>query len=216
MMAYDAYLDAWAATHAFERARMGPVLRTYLRLPYALARPLTGVSPHAVTLLGVAVAWATVGLYAAGWAFVAGALVLVAGLLDSVDGAVAVLRGRVTAFGAVWDSTADRLADLALYLGPALWAPGARWWLAAAAAGTFLLEYVRARCQANGWTDRQVVTPGERPTRVVAVAVLGMASPLVGRWVWVPGAALVAGLTLVGVALLLRDARGRSTTPASG
>ena len=39
---------------------------------------------------------------------------MLAGLLDNVDGAVAVLTGRATAWGAVLDAVADRVGDLAL------------------------------------------------------------------------------------------------------
>jgi len=217
-MSYDEYLGAWASAHSFEPERMGTFLRWYLRLPYLLARPLGGVSPDTVTLASLGVALATLPLYAAGAAFPAGLLVLVAGLLDQVDGAVAAVHGRATLYGAVLDSTVDRLTDLVLLLGPALWVSGgaARWGLAAAAVGTSLLEYVRARCQACGWTAEQVVTPGERPQRVVAVAATSVLAALVGRWLWVPAAWGLAALTAASVGVLLRGARARPTTPASG
>jgi CDP-diacylglycerol--glycerol-3-phosphate 3-phosphatidyltransferase len=216
MMTYDEYLAEWAATHSFEPERVGPVLRAYLRLPYVLARPLASVSPDAVTAAGLVVACLTLPAYAVGAAAVAGLLVLVAGLLDSVDGAVAALGGRGSTFGAVWDSTVDRLTDVVLLLGPALWVPYARWGLLAAGVGTFLLEYVRARCQACGWTDEQVVTPGERPTRVIVLAVTGLLAAAAGRWLWLAGAWALAALTAVSVVVLLRDARARTTTPVSG
>jgi CDP-diacylglycerol--glycerol-3-phosphate 3-phosphatidyltransferase len=94
----------------------------YLRLPYVVGSPLArvGVDPDLVTLVALWVAlgagWtATLG---AGWAALAGGLTLLAGVADSVDGAVAVMQRRTSAFGFVWDSTADRLADLALIAGP--------------------------------------------------------------------------------------------------
>lgn len=170
-------------------------------------------------MAGLVVACPTLPLYAMGWAFTAGVLVLLAGLLDQVDGAVAVLGGRhgVRRRVGLDRRPADRLTDVVLLAGPALWIDGGftRWGLVAAGAGTFLLEYVRARCQACGWTTNQVVTPGERPQRVVAIAVTGMLAALVGRWVWAPASWALAGLTGVSVALLLRDARARPTTPAS-
>ncbi|HWL38353.1 MAG TPA: CDP-alcohol phosphatidyltransferase family protein [Frankiaceae bacterium] len=217
MMTYDEYLAAWARGHSFEPERMGRFLRSYLRLPYALARPLAGIDPNAVTVAGFCVAAVTLPVYATGAAFLAGLLVLVAGLLDQVDGAVAVLGGRQTRFGAVWDSAVDRLTDVVLLAGPAIWIDGGttRWGLVAAGAGTFLLEYVRARCQACGWTDDQIVTPGERPQRVVAIALLGIVSALAGKWLWAVGAWALAGLTFWSVVVLLLDARARPTTPAS-
>ena len=220
MATYDEYLAEWAALHAFEPERMSGFLRWYLRLPYGIAVPLArlGVAPNSVTNVGFGVALVTLLAYATEAVLVAGVLVLVAGLLDQVDGAVAAIRGQATAFGAVWDSTVDRLTDVVLLAGPALWIDGGltRWGLVAAGAGTFLLEYVRARCQACGWTGEQVVTPGERPTRVVAVAMLAFGSAPLGRWVWAFGAWGLAALTFGSVVLLLLDARARTTTPASG
>lgn len=209
MLAYDDYLREWCALHAFERERLGPVTRAWLRVPYALARRLP-VSPASVTFAGLALALGSVAAYAAGVPLVAGALVLLSGIADSLDGAVAALRGRATAFGAVLDSVADRASDLTLLAGPALYVRDARPALLAAAAGTFLLEYVRARCQAVGYTSRQVVTPAERPTRVVCAVLLAA----VPDW-WAAGAWVLAGLSAAGVAMLLRDARARSTTATS-
>jgi CDP-diacylglycerol--glycerol-3-phosphate 3-phosphatidyltransferase len=103
---------------------------------------------------------------------------------DSVDGAVAVLQGRTSAFGFVWDSTADRLADLAVIAGPVAlvateadppWAGAAVATGAAAAGLALLLEYARARAQAGqvaaAWS---LATPGERPTRVILLGLAGL------------------------------------------
>jgi phosphatidylglycerophosphate synthase len=167
----------------------GRVVGGYLRLPYAVGRPLAraGVDPDLVTLAALWVAlvagWtATLG---PGWAAAAGVLTLVAGVADSVDGAVAVLQGRAGAFGFVWDSTADRLADLAVIAGPVVLVAteaGPEWRAVALAAGAaagglgLLLEYVRARAQAGqvaaAWS---LVTPGERPTRVIVLGLAGLA-----------------------------------------
>ncbi|HEX8004300.1 MAG TPA: CDP-alcohol phosphatidyltransferase family protein [Mycobacteriales bacterium] len=200
-------LDRWCALHAFERHRAGPILRTYVRATYALARRLPPW-PALVTAAGVALAAASVSLYGSAPAAVA---ILLSGAADGLDGAVAAVRGRATTFGAVLDSTADRVADLALLLGPALRVRDARAALVAAGAGTFLLEYVRARCQAVGLTTRQPVTPAERPVRVVAAAALAL-SP--GAWTW--GGWALAALTVLSAGWLLTDARARSTTAASG
>jgi phosphatidylglycerophosphate synthase len=188
---FEAYAAGWREVHLLGEGEQpgGRVTGWYLRVPYAVGGPLArvGVDPDLVTLAALWVAlvagWtATLG---PGWTAVAGALTLVAGIADSVDGAVAVLQGRTSAFGFVWDSTADRLADLALIAGPVVLvatqaAPG--WGAAAVAAGTaaagllLLLEYVRARAQAGqvaaAWS---LATPGERPTRVIVLGLTGLA-----------------------------------------
>jgi CDP-diacylglycerol--glycerol-3-phosphate 3-phosphatidyltransferase len=188
---FEAYQAGWREVHQLgEEARPGGRLAAwYLRLPHAVGAPLAraGVDPDLVTLAALWVAlvagWtATLG---PGWAAAAGTLTLLAGVADSVDGAVAVMQGRTSAFGFVWDSTADRLADLAVIAGPVVLVAtraGPGWGAAAVAMGAaaagllLLLEYVRARAQAGrvaaAWT---LATPGERPTRVVVLGLAGLA-----------------------------------------
>jgi phosphatidylglycerophosphate synthase len=224
-MSFAAYQAGWREAHLLgEDAQPGGrVAAAYLRLPYLVGAPLAraGVDPNLVTLAALWVAlvagWtATLG---PGWAAAAGTLTLAAGVADSVDGAVAVLQGRATAFGFVWDSTADRLADLAVIAGPvALVASraGPGWGAAAVAAGTaaagllLLLEYVRARAQAGqvpaGWS---LVTPGERPTRVIVLGLTGLAvgaAQLGGGGL--AAAALDAGYPLALGVLALLEAAG--------
>ncbi len=188
---FEAYQAGWREAHLLgEEAQPGGRLAAwYLRLPYAVGAPLAraGVDPDLVTLaaLWVALAAGWTATLGPGWAAAAGALTLAAGIVDSVDGAVAVLQRRTSTFGFVWDSTADRLADLAVIAGPvALVAneAGPGWGAAAAATGTaaaallLLLEYIRARAQAGqvaaAWT---LATPGERPTRVIVLGLAGLA-----------------------------------------
>lgn len=187
---FEAFRAGWLRAHRIPQARPQPggrVTLAWLRVPWAVGVPLArrGVHPDRLTVcalwLALAAGW-TVAL-GPGWAAAGGALTLLAGVADGVDGAVAVLARRASAFGFVWDSAADRLADLALVAGPvALVASSAAspWPAlaagAAAAAAGLLLEYVRARAQAAGvpaaWT---LVTPGERPVRVIVLGLAGLA-----------------------------------------
>jgi CDP-diacylglycerol--glycerol-3-phosphate 3-phosphatidyltransferase len=190
-LTFEDYRAGWREVHRLgEGAQPGGRLAAgYLRLPYLVGAPLAraGVDPDLVTLAALWVAlvagWsATLG---PGWAAAAGALTLLAGVADSVDGVVAVLQDRTSAFGFVWDSTADRLADLAVIAGPVTLVATAAtpgWGAAALATGTaaagllLLLEYVRARAQAGrvaaAWS---LATPGERPTRVIVLGLTGLA-----------------------------------------
>ncbi len=104
-------------------------------------------------------------------------LILLAGVLDGLDGAVALTTGRARPLGAVIDSVADRIGDL--LLGACLLALGAPVpWVLAAVALLLLLEYVRARAQAVGMPGVGAVTVAERPTRLIVVA---LAAGGVGR-----------------------------------
>ena len=140
---------------------------------------------------------------------------VLAGLLDDVDGAVAVVTGRASALGLVLDSVADRVGDL-LFLGVLL-AAGAPLLVCAAGGAVMLLqEYLRARAAAAGMPDIGVVTVWERPTRVIvtaaflaSAAVLGSPWPTLAAWAWV--ALGVVGLGQL--ALVVRRRLGQGVSP---
>jgi CDP-diacylglycerol--glycerol-3-phosphate 3-phosphatidyltransferase len=201
----DGYFDRWVTTHGGYDPRSNALVRWWLGIAYAVARPLAAarVPPDLVTVTGllatgVAALLATGG----GWSLLGAAvLVVVAGLLDGVDGAVAVLRDRVTRWGSVLDPVTDRAGDLLMVA--ALGLAGAPW-LACALGGAlmFLLEYVRARAAVAGMTEIGVVTVWERPTRVIvtaaflaSAALLGDPWPALGAWAWV-------GLGVIGLVQL--------------
>jgi CDP-diacylglycerol--glycerol-3-phosphate 3-phosphatidyltransferase len=208
----EEYLDGWQRLHGGYDPRGNALVRGWLRLTYAVARPVAavGVAPDLLTLAGVAAAAAVLWPSAAGdgWLVAAVPLVVLAGLLDGVDGAVAVLTGRATRWGAVLDAVADRVADLVLVLALAL--AGADGRVAAAGAALMLLqEYLRVRATAAGMADVGVVTVWERPTRLIVTAaflaaggVLGDPWPALGAWAWV-------GLGVVGLGQLAVVVRRR-------
>jgi CDP-diacylglycerol---glycerol-3-phosphate 3-phosphatidyltransferase len=76
-----------------------------------------GVHPNVLTLIGVLI---NVG---AGFALahdrfvLGGVIMIVANIFDFIDGKVAHITGKQSAFGAFWDSTLDRFSDLALFTG---------------------------------------------------------------------------------------------------
>ena len=89
----------------------------------ALARPLhrLGVSPNLLTRVGLLITLCAAGLLAFGYQRIAGVVIIPASLLDALDGALARLGGKDTPYGAFLDSTLDRWAEIALYLGLLYW-----------------------------------------------------------------------------------------------
>ncbi|HUN64931.1 MAG TPA: CDP-alcohol phosphatidyltransferase family protein [Bacteroidota bacterium] len=87
-----------------------------------------------------------------GYFFPAGVLILLGGILDLLDGKLARLTRRDTAYGAVFDATMDRAGELAMYLGIGGYfvvhrmVPGLIV-TALATAGSFMVSYVRARAE---------------------------------------------------------------------
>lgn len=185
--------------------RLGAVLFT----PVAGGLVRLGLSPDAVTLVG------TLGVVAAAlWffprgEFVVGPLVVaVVVLADSVDGMMARLlaaRGvrRSGAWGAFLDSTLDRVADAAIFVGLVLWfaGPDAAATTADAGLGAALaclvlgsvVPYARARAEGLGMTASGGIAERADRVSVVLVAVLahGLGAP---EWL------LVAVLVLLALA----------------
>lgn len=216
-MERDEYLRRWSALHG--GASTGGLVGFWLSLTHALARPLAraGAGPNLVTGLGLLVALAAVPVAAAGgrWPVLAFAVVVLSGLMDNLDGAVAVLTGRTSRWGAVLDSVCDRVADAGYVV--ALWLLGAPGWLAVLAGGlTGLQEYLRARAAAGGMTEVGVVTVSERPTRVIVTAMFLLAAGTypgaAGTWA-TAGTAVWAGLGAVGLVQLTRQVQRRLTGP---
>jgi phosphatidylglycerophosphate synthase len=175
------YLKRWAPLHGDYAPAPGSLAGRWLSLAYLLARPLAarGVSPNLLTAWGVLVSAAVVVVAAPGgrWPLLAVAIVVLAGLLDNLDGAVAILSGRTTRWGFVLDSLADRLSDAA-YLLP-LWFLGAPGPVCVAGGSLMVLqEYARARAGNAGMGELGVVTVWERPTRVILTAFLLLACGL--------------------------------------
>jgi CDP-diacylglycerol--glycerol-3-phosphate 3-phosphatidyltransferase len=77
----------------------------------------TPLTPNLVSWMGFFITIGAAVLIGTGHLFAAGFVVLVAGLFDMLDGALARATGKVTLFGGVLDSTLDRLSEAALLLG---------------------------------------------------------------------------------------------------
>ncbi|MDD5217149.1 MAG: CDP-alcohol phosphatidyltransferase family protein [Candidatus Omnitrophica bacterium] len=79
-----------------------------------------GVTPNQLTLAGLVLNFLAGWIYANGWVFFGGLMLLAAGLGDLLDGPVARVGGKSTPFGAFLDSTLDRYSDFFIFGGLAL------------------------------------------------------------------------------------------------
>ncbi len=148
----------------------------------------TGLSPNQLTVLGLLLNAVVAVVLGLGHLQVAGALLLVAGAFDVLDGAVARATGRVTRFGGVLDSVLDRYAEALVIGGLLVWLVrsdrGALPVLLcyATIVGSLLVSYVRARAEGAGLA----LTQGffARPERIVVLAIgLLLARPVVVLWI---------------------------------
>ncbi|RMG92195.1 MAG: CDP-alcohol phosphatidyltransferase family protein [Candidatus Dadabacteria bacterium] len=181
----------------------GPVERAFRRaIEAAIVGPLArrGVRPDTLTGAGLVLS-AVAGALAWGWPAAAGWTLLLAGLLDALDGSLARATGTATRAGAFWDSTLDRYGEFAVVLG--LWARASRTghavWAGAAALvalqGALMVSYARARAEGLGYPLRGGAF--ERPERLLLAA----AGLLLSPWEEVLGLGTGGG-ALVTLALL--------------
>src|SRR5260370_15715114 len=112
----------------------------------------TGINPDLLTVLGLVVIFGAAAFFAVGSFFTGALIICFAGFLDILDGQAARGQTRVPAFGAFYDSTLDRYADMALYMGLLVYysvsgRPPYVVLAAVAPAGSVMVSYARARAE---------------------------------------------------------------------
>jgi CDP-diacylglycerol--glycerol-3-phosphate 3-phosphatidyltransferase len=147
-----------------------------------LVRWLSGmrVRPDTLTVVGWTLALCSAVLFGMGYARIAGAVMLLGGLFDALDGAVARESNRMSSFGAFLDSTLDRLSESAVFVGLVFFyaeAGSPYEALLAGVAMTFSLLTSYARARAEGLGIPCEVGILERAGRIVILslfAILGL------------------------------------------
>jgi CDP-diacylglycerol---glycerol-3-phosphate 3-phosphatidyltransferase len=128
------------------------------------------IHPNTLTFIGLLI---NVG---AAWALgrdrflLAGVIIVVGNIFDFIDGKVAQITNTGSRFGAFWDSTLDRLSDIALFLGLIyLYATLRRtdYVMVAALAMMFSIMTSYTRARAESLIDKCKVGFMERPERIV-------------------------------------------------
>jgi CDP-diacylglycerol--glycerol-3-phosphate 3-phosphatidyltransferase len=133
-----------------------------------------GITPNALTFINLALNIVAAYIIATGHFLLGGVLVLVAGLFDLLDGALARFTKQTTKFGAILDSTADRISEAAILCGLVIWyipqlASLEIVLIFAVLIGSFLVSYIRARAEGLGWQCQ--VGLFTRAERVIVLAI---------------------------------------------
>lgn len=163
------------------------VLHPLVRLLSALR-----VRPDTLTVLGWTLSLVAATLFGLGYIRSAGALMLLGGLFDALDGAVARESDRSSAFGAFLDSTLDRISEAAVFVGIIFYyassgLPGGALLAGVAMSFSLLTSYARARAEGLG-IECQVGLL-ERAGRVVILSGSAMLGVLTaGLWLVAAGA----------------------------
>ena len=133
----------------------------------------TPLTPNAVTWFGFLLTVGAAVLVVNQQLIAAGLVVLLAGYFDILDGALARRTSRVTRFGAILDSTLDRLSEAVLLLGLLVLysrsqAVAESLLVGITLLGSLMVSYLRARIEAAGMECR--VGLCTRTERVIVLA----------------------------------------------
>jgi CDP-diacylglycerol---glycerol-3-phosphate 3-phosphatidyltransferase len=146
-----------------------------------------GLTPITVTIIGVIGSSIAAFFVARGQITLGGLIMLIAWPVDALDGTMARLRGEASDWGAFVDSVSDRYSELIilgalLYHFASLNQPIGAIVTFAAAAGSVLVSYVKARAEAQSFSAREgVLTRAER--YLVLGPTLLFNIPLIGVWI---------------------------------
>jgi len=151
------------------RAGVGPLARALAGI---------GISANAVTVAGGLLTIVGAALLAGGLPLAALVVLGIGTLADTLDGQIAKAAGGGTPFGAFLDSTVDRIADGALFVGAAaaganLGQPLLLWSSLIALVASFLVSYIRAKAESLG--VGATVGPAPREARI-AIFLIGLAA----------------------------------------
>jgi CDP-diacylglycerol--glycerol-3-phosphate 3-phosphatidyltransferase len=146
-----------------------------------------GLTPITVTIIGVVGSTIAAFFVARGQIALGGLIMLIAWPVDALDGTMARLRGEASDWGAFVDSVSDRYSEL-IILGALLYhfarlnEPIAATVTFAAAAGSVLVSYVKARAEAQSFSAKEgLLTRAER--YLVLGPTLLFNIPLIGVWI---------------------------------
>lgn len=170
-----------------------PGLDSLRGVVYRILDPLTDaltrhrVHPNVLTTIGFLVTVSSALFFHQHHIRIAGFLVLFGGFFDILDGRVARLTGLGSKFGAFYDSTLDRISEVAVYFGllslyndyrMELGDVGMIYLIMLAMAGSLMISYTRARAEAMGLDCK--VGLMQRAERVVMIG--GAALLFGGAW----------------------------------
>jgi len=156
-----------------------------------------GIHPNVLTLIGVLINVLAAWTLAVDQFWLAGAIMIVANIFDFIDGKVAHITGKQSAFGAFWDSTLDRFSDLALFTGLIwLYAELGRkdYVLIATLTLIFAIMTSYARARAECLIEKCKVGFMERPERIV-LFMIGAFTDRMANVLWV-----ILALSIIAVA----------------
>ncbi|MGB7569984.1 MAG: CDP-alcohol phosphatidyltransferase family protein [Chitinivibrionales bacterium] len=153
------------------------------------------ISPNVITFVGLCLSAAAGWFAATGKWNLAAVFIIIGSCMDGLDGLIARLYDKKSAFGAIFDSTADRLTEIFWLLGififfvrRPVWGAMPLFCAFLAITGSLMVSYVRARSEGAGVPCASGIL--QRPERIVVIGLCFFGGPKIMQW----GLALIAGL----------------------
>ena len=158
----------------------------------------TGLSPNFWTAVSLAFALVAAAIYALDGAvefglILGGALLLISGFFDMVDGQVARVTGKTSPKGSYLDSMFDKIAEVAIFLGILAGGYAEPYLVLLAITLSLLVSYARAKSELIH-IKLQGIGIGERAERLLVIAIVGIAGFMDYAIMIV---VIIAGITLV-------------------
>ena len=140
-----------------------------------------GLKPNHITLLGFLLGFITFYFYATLQPLLALITIIISGIMDALDGAVARASGLITRFGAVLDAVLDRYVEFFIIIGIAI--GGYAQWLYAILAlfSSIMVSYTRARAESSGGLKSCAVGLFERQERLLTIIIGTLLLPLFSK-----------------------------------
>ncbi len=175
----------------FYNNTLRPIARLFLKI---------GVLPNHVTLCGLFLFIAAGILTAINFRYWALFFVILGALMDGLDGVLARESGNTSAFGAVLDSTCDRITEMAFLGGLAVcflkFSGNGFYGLMlcyGALSTSVLISYIKARCEGVGIQCKRGIL--QRPERIILFCI-GLAAGL-RVMLWILGLIVILGTITV-------------------
>jgi CDP-diacylglycerol--glycerol-3-phosphate 3-phosphatidyltransferase len=139
------------------------------------------LNPNTFTTLGFLFGCLSAFFALSGHIRTACAVLLLSGMFDTIDGKLARDSGKVSKFGALYDSTLDRYSEVIFFFGLAYYfirmnMHGTALVTAIALGGSLMVSYIRARAEGLGFECKVGVL--QRPERILLVGIGGLVHPI--------------------------------------
>ncbi len=130
-----------------------------------------GVTPNTLTTLSLVVSFVASAAYLERSPILGAVILLGAGSIDMLDGAVARATDSATKFGAVYDHVLDRYAEFAVLLGIGLGGLVDWPWVIFTMFGMVMASYTRAKAESVGGLSSCTVGIAERQEKIMLLLV---------------------------------------------